>query len=177
VENKKRDLALRLIRNAFDRNGDGKLDAQELATARLILYGHSFGGAAVVKLARQLKEMGIPVLLTIQIDSVGIDDQIIPSNVARAANLYEQNGLLIRGQANIRAEDPQKTAILGNFKYDYTHKDVDRSGVPPYEKIFAVAHGKIASDREVWGRVEEFILREIHGEPRSPSADAQSSSP
>lgn len=176
VENKKRDLALRLIRNAFDRDGDGKLDAQELAATRLILYGHSFGGAAVVKLARQLKQMSIPVLLTIQIDSVGLDDRIIPSNVARAANLYQQNGLLIRGQASIRAEDPQKTAILGNFKYDYTRRDVDRSGVPLYEKIFAVAHGKIASDPEVWGRVQELILREIRGGPRPSSADTQTPS-
>ncbi len=48
--------------------------------------------------------------------------------------------------------------------------------MPPYEKIFAVAHGKIASDPEVWGRVEEFILREIRGlpAPRPSSADAQS---
>ena len=86
VENNRRELALRLIRNAFDRNRDGKLDAQELSAVGLILYGHSFGGAAVVKLARQLKEMGVPVLLTVQVDSVGKDDQVIPSNVARAAN-------------------------------------------------------------------------------------------
>ena len=161
VENNKRGLALRLIRNALDRNGDGTLDAQELASTRLILYGHSFGGAAVVKLARQLKEMGVPVLLTIQVDSVGIDDQIIPSNVARAANFYQQNGLLIRGQAEIRAEDPQKTTILGNFKYDYEHKDVDRSGMPPLQKIVAVAHTKIASDPEVWAKVEELVTPEI----------------
>ncbi len=161
IENNKRDLAIELIRNALDRNGDGKLDPQEFAPARVILYGHSFGGAAVVKLARQLKQMGVPVLLTVQVDSVGRDDQVIPSNVARAANFYQQNGLLIRGRPGIRAEDPQKTIIVGNFRYDYTYKDVDRSGVPPYENIFAVAHAKIASDPEVWAKVQELIIGEI----------------
>ncbi len=77
----------------------------------------------MVKLARQLKQMGVPVLLTVQVDSLGKDDQVIPSNVARAANFYQQNALLIRGRPNIRAEDPQRTTILGNFKYDYEHKE------------------------------------------------------
>ena len=47
----------------------------------LVMYGQSFGGAAVVKLARQLQAMSLPVLLTIQIDSVGRDDSVIPQNV------------------------------------------------------------------------------------------------
>lgn len=161
IENTRRDLAIQLVCNALDRNGDGKLDAQELGAARVILYGHSFGGAAVVKLARQLQQMGVPVLLTVQVDSVGIDDQVIPPNVARAANFYQRNGLLIRGQPAIRAEDPQKTLIVGNFKYDYAHKDVDRSGAPAYENIFAVAHAKIASDPEVWAKVQELIVSEV----------------
>ena len=65
VENKKRRLALELIRNAFDRDRDGRLDERERPAARLVVYGQSFGGAAVVKLARQLKELGVPVLLTV----------------------------------------------------------------------------------------------------------------
>jgi len=96
LENTKRRLALELIRRAFDRNGDGSLDAQERAGVRLIIYGQSFGGAAVVKLARQLKELGVPVLLTVQVDSVGRGDGTIPANVTRAANLFQRNGRLIR---------------------------------------------------------------------------------
>jgi pimeloyl-ACP methyl ester carboxylesterase len=129
VENKKRSLAIELITNAFDRNHDGKLDPEECASAKLILYGQSFGAAAVVKLARQLKKIGVPVLLTLQVDSIGLDDAIIPSNVARAANLYQRNGWFIRGEPEIRAEEPTKTTIIGNFKYDYSRSKIDISKV------------------------------------------------
>ena len=35
-----------------------------------MLYGESWGGSEIVTLARELEERGIPVLLTVQIDSV-----------------------------------------------------------------------------------------------------------
>ncbi len=161
VENKKRDLALQLIENAFDRNHDGQLDDQERAGVRLILYGQSFGGAAVVKLARQLKQLDIPILLTVQVDSVGRKDRIIPANVRRAANLYQRNGLLIKGEKSIRAEDPNKTAILANTQFDYQNKKIDISEVSWAKKIFRVAHTKMEYDPEVWAKVEELILSEI----------------
>ncbi|MGH9427127.1 MAG: hypothetical protein ACRD2L_12590 [Terriglobia bacterium] len=158
VENKKRALAVELVRNAFDRNRDGKLDRSERSSVRLILYGQSFGGAAVVKLAHQLKVMEIPVLLTVQIDSIGKDDAVIPSNVLRAANLFQPNGLLIRGEPNIVPEDPLKTTIIGNFEFDYRQKKVDISAVPWHKKIFRVAHNKIEHDPDVWAKVEELVL-------------------
>jgi len=99
VENLKRDLALRLVRACLDNNGDGRLQPEERLGARIVLYGQSFGGAAVVKFARQLDRLGIPVLLTIQVDSVGRGDGLIPPNVRAAANLYQDNGRLIRGEA------------------------------------------------------------------------------
>ena len=156
VENKKRKLAIELILNAFDGNRDGKLDEQEVASVRLILYGQSFGGAAVVKLARQLKWMGVPVLLTVQVDSVVRDDGVIPPNVLRAANLFQDNGF-IRGEPEIRAENPAKTTIIGNFKFDYENKKIDISKVSWGKKVFRVAHTKMEYDPEVWAKVEELI--------------------
>jgi hypothetical protein len=103
VENKKRRLALKLVRNAFDRDRDGRLDERERASARLVVYGRSSGGAAVVKFARQLEGLGVPVLLTVQVDSLGRDDKVIPSNVGRAANLFRRDGLIIKGEREIRA--------------------------------------------------------------------------
>ncbi len=161
VENRKRHLALELIRRAFDRNGDGQLDAQERAGVRLILYGQSFGGAAVVKLARELERMGAPVLLTVQVDSVGRGDRIIPANVARAANLFQRNGLFIRGEPEIRAEDPSRTTIIGNFEFDYRNKKIDLSEVSWMKKLFRAAHTKMDFDPAVWALVEELIIKEI----------------
>jgi hypothetical protein len=125
------------------------------------VYGQSFGGAAVVKLARQLQKMGVPVFLTVQVDSVGRGDGIIPSNVLRAANLFQSNGRFIRGEREIRAEDPAKTTIIGNFKFDYAQKDIDISKVSWGKKAFRVAHTKMEYDPEVWDRVEALIVEAI----------------
>lgn len=172
VENRKRRLALQLIRNALDQNGDGQLDPEERQSVRLILYGQSFGGAAVVKLARELRALEVPVLLTVQVDSVGRNDAVIPSNVSCAANLFQRNGRLIRGQPRIRAEDPQRTKILGNFQYDYRHKKIDLSRVAWWKKAFRTAHTKMDNDPEVWARVEAMILYAIRsggcGDPAAP---------
>ncbi len=163
VENEKRSLAIELVKNAFDRNHDGKLDPTECASAKLILYGQSFGGAAVVKFARQLKQIGVPVLLSVQVDSVGLGDSIIPSNVVRAANLFQRNGWFIRGEREILAEDPTKTNIIGNFKYDYSHSKIDISTVSWMKKSFRIAHTRMEHDGEAWGKVEELVLASING--------------
>ena len=105
--------------------------------------------------------MGVPVLLTVQVDSVGRDDGVIPSNVLRAANLFQGNGWFIRGEPEIRAEDPAKTTIIGNFKFDYENKKIDISRVSWGKKAFRVAHTKMEYDPEVWSKVEELIADEL----------------
>jgi hypothetical protein len=165
VENKKRRQAIKLILNAFDRNGDARLDEHERTSARLIIYGQSFGGAAVVKLARQLKEIGVPVLLTVQVDSVGRGDKKIPSNVTSAANLFQRNGLFIKGEREIRPEDPSKTTIIGNFRFDYNGKKIDLSEVSWLKRLFHTAHTKMDHDPEVWSLVEKFILDVVSPKP------------
>lgn len=54
VENTRRPVALALVRNAFDRDRSGRLE-RERASARVIVYGQSFGGAAVVKFAARAR--------------------------------------------------------------------------------------------------------------------------
>ncbi len=172
VENRHRKVALKLIRNAMNLDSQRKKSAREPASVALILYGHSLGGDAVVKLARELKKMDVPVRLTIQIDSVGMDDDTIPSNVARAVNFYQRNGPWIRGQSVIRAEDTRKTAILGNFKYDYKDKEIDDSALPWPARAVGGAHAKMECDPEVWARVKELILHEIQSQPTQPPSIA-----
>ncbi len=161
VENTRREVALELVKKALDTNRDARLDAAECASARIVLYGQSFGGAAVVKFARDLEGLGVPVLLTVQIDSVGRDDDVIPPNVAAAANLYQDQGRVIRGEPQIRAADPSRTRIVGNFKYDYRGKKIDISGVPWFKKIFRNDHTRMEHDPQVWSSVESLILEAL----------------
>jgi hypothetical protein len=158
VENTKRRLALDLVLAAFDRDRNGRLDERERASGRVILYGQSFGGAAVVKFARQLETMNLPVLLTVQVDSVGRGDKMIPANVARAANLFQRDGLTIRGEREIRAEDPSRTTILGNFRFTYRGKAIDLSEVSWLKRLLQRAHTKMDHDPAVWTLVERTIL-------------------
>jgi hypothetical protein len=162
VENHRRGLAMKLVEKAFDRNGDGALDPAECSAARIILYGHSFGGAAVVKFARELKARGISVALTAQVDIIGADGATIPSNVSRAVNFYQRNALFLRGR-RIHAENPARTAIVGNFRIELEGRksDVPHPGVHRLESLFGGAHTKLGFDQEVWSRVEDYILEEI----------------
>jgi hypothetical protein len=107
--------------------------------------------------------MGIPVLLTVQVDSVGRGDSVIPPNVARAANLFQRNGLFIRGEPEIRAQDPTRTTIIGNFEFDYRNKKIDLSEESWMKKLFREAHTRMDFDPAVWALVEELIVKEING--------------
>jgi hypothetical protein len=163
LENRKRDLAIKFIQNVFDYNQNGSLDDWERDSARLILYGHSLGGAAVVEISRELKKMGVPVLLTVQIDSVDLvyDDHVIPSNVKRAANLFQNDGWILRGEDKIEPENPNKTEILANIRFDYRDKNVDMSSMTWERRLFSTPHVKMEADPEVWVTVEKMILSEI----------------
>ena len=161
LANRKRALAVTLVENAFDRDQDGVLDPGERGSARIVIYGLSFGGAATVKLARDLNERNIPVLLTIQIDSVGRDDAVIPPNVRRAANFYQTNGFVISGEGPIRAEDPTRTTIIADCRMDYSKRKIDISHVDWFKKLGRVAHSYISYDPQVWTRVETLVLREV----------------
>ena len=163
LENRKRDLAIKFIRKTFDHDQNGFLDDRERNSARLILYGHSLGGAAVVEIARELKKMGVPILLTVQIDSIGLvfDDHLIPSNVRHAANLFQSNGWILRGEDTIEPENPDETKIIANIRFDYRNKNIDMSRLSWERKLFSIPHTKMDADPEVWATVEQIILSEI----------------
>jgi len=125
----------------------------------IILFGHSWGASAVVYLARELEHDGIPVALTIQVDSVrkhGQDDSIIPANVAEAVNFYQSKGM-IHGRAKIVAANPSRTAIDGNFNFTY-EKEPDACRIYPwYDRLFFKGHTSIECDPRVWSQVENLI--------------------
>lgn len=159
--NHSRRTVLRFVREALDANRNKKLEPEEARAAQIILYGQSFGGAAAVKLARELNRWSVPVRLTVQVDSVGRDDDRIPPNVARALNLYQRDPGPVWGENNIRAMDPSRTQILGNVRFTYLFRDIDMSGYPRAARRLGVAHWKMDNDPVVWKTVEATILGEI----------------
>jgi pimeloyl-ACP methyl ester carboxylesterase len=66
---------------------------------RIVLIGHSMGGSAVLSMADQLGQAGVPVALLIPIDPTGTTP--VSSNVRRVVNLYISNGMgtpVLRGE-------------------------------------------------------------------------------
>jgi len=144
--------------------------------ARIIIFGHSWGASETVTLARKLAADGIPVLLTIQVDSVrkhGEDDGVIPANVAEAANFFQLDGFL-HGRSEIRAEDPERTHILGNYQFRYRERHITcDSPYPWYNRVFMHAHTEIECDPDVWDKVEALIRAKLPpAEPGTSSAQA-----
>ena len=167
ISNHRRALALTLIRDALDTNRDGKLEPGEKTSARVILFGQSWGGAAAIATARDLEKLGIPVLLTIQIDSVGVHDDVIPANVRAAVNFYQHDPFTtIHGRARIRAADPSETTILGNFESSYEFRSVDEANASKARQVFGGSHTKMELDPVVWSRVEQYISDAIARRPQ-----------
>jgi len=159
-ENHHAEKAHEEILRLLDADHDGDLSAEEKQKARIIIYGHSWGASETVNLARELQSDGIPVLLTIQVDSVakhGEDDSLIPSNVAQAANFYQSNGFL-HGRPQIRAADPSHTQIVENVRFDYAANPVRCEGYPWFARAFEKPHIEIECDPNVLNRVE-FLIR------------------
>lgn len=166
-ENRHRKTAYKTILSLLDRDHDGILTAEEKAQARIILFGHSWGASAVVMLARELDRVGIPVVLTVQVDSVAKlwqQDSVIPDNVADAVNFYQPHGL-IHGRQVIRAADDSKTRILGNYRFDYRQTPVQCRVRPWFERTFTPSHMQSQCDPHLWGEVESLLLQHLAPEP------------
>jgi pimeloyl-ACP methyl ester carboxylesterase len=170
-ENHRGNDAHKAVLRLLDSNGDGKLSSEEKQNARIIIFGHSWGASETVELARQLEKDGIPVVLTIQVDSVskrGENDAVIPANVSQAINFYQLDGML-HGQPQIRAANPERTRILGNFRSDYKTKPLSCGQYPWWDRIFMKSHVQIECDPAVWSQVESLIRSNLSLEARLPS--------
>jgi len=162
-ENYRGDAAETKILSLLDLNHDRTLTSEEKRNARIIIYGHSWGGSEAINLARKLEKDGIPVVLTIQVDSVSKihqNDTIIPANVLRAVNFYQLNGRL-HGEPHIRAADPTHTTVIGNYLFDYKQIAYNCSEYPWYDRILSKAHTQIECDPNVWKQVEALIRTEL----------------
>ncbi|MFZ0523556.1 MAG: hypothetical protein WAL95_21190 [Candidatus Acidiferrales bacterium] len=167
------------VLHALDANHDGQLSAAEKHNARIVIYGHSWGASETVALADALNRDGIPVLLTIQVDSVakrGENDAVIPPNVAEAVNYYQKDGLL-HGRSTIRAADPKRTHVIGNFRFAYGAKPIAcEAAYPWWDRLVMQQHIAIECDPKVWHEMESLIRATLsptnRSTPDSSSANA-----
>jgi hypothetical protein len=162
-ENRRRKKAHEAIVRLLDTNHDGVLSGEEKARARIILFGHSWGAAAAVLLARELRREGVPVLLTVQVDSVAKvwqEDSVIPDNVAEAVNFYQPHGI-IHGRARITAADPAKTEIIGNYRVDYQKNPVACQQYPWWNHVFTSGHMQSECDPHVWSQIESLVRQRL----------------
>jgi hypothetical protein len=158
-ENREKAEARRFV---LDWSGRGKREKRPNrgpSDPPIILFGHSWGASAVVSLARELEQQGIPISLTIQVDSVrkkGENDSVIPSNVAEAINFYQPDGML-HGRSTITAADPSRTRILGNFRFQYEKEPTECRPYPWYDRLLFKGHTAIECDPRVWSQIEAMI--------------------
>jgi pimeloyl-ACP methyl ester carboxylesterase len=162
-ENRRRKRAYDAIVRLLDANHDGVLSSEEKARARIILFGHSWGASAAVLLARDLRREGVPVLLTVQVDSVAKvwqDDSVIPDNVAKAVNFYQPHGI-VHGRARITAADPAKTEILGNYRMDYQKDPIECPEASWMDRVFTPGHMQSDCDPHVWSQIENLVRQRL----------------
>jgi pimeloyl-ACP methyl ester carboxylesterase len=166
--NRDEAAALHSLLNLLDTDQDGQLSDNEKAAARIVLFGHSWGASEAVNLAQELDRHGIPVLLTIQVDSVrkhGEQDGSIPANVREAINFYQTEGIL-HGRRSIQAIDPTRTTILGSYESTYKITPVSCAGFPWFARAFMMPHIEIENDVAVWKQIEALIVaRSCAGNP------------
>lgn len=166
-ENHRGAQARQEVLRLLDTDHDGSLSLEEKGSARIAIYGHSWGASETVALARSLERDHIPVLLTVQVDSVqklGEDDASIPSNVAQAVNFFQTDGLL-HGRVRIYAADASRTQILGNVHFDYKDKSIGCHGYSWFARTFMRPHIEIESDPSVWAQVESLIRAKLRLTP------------
>lgn len=162
-ENRHRRMAYKTIVRLLDSDRDGVLTKTEKDQAHIILFGQSWGGSAVVLLARELRRLGVPVLLTVQVDSVNKPWQsgrVIPENVQAAVNFFQPHGI-IHGLPEITAADPSRTQILGNFRVDYKLSPIQCDGLSWYYRFFTPGHAQSECDPHVWSQVEGLVRERI----------------
>jgi hypothetical protein len=178
-ENRRGEDAHQAILHALDANNDGRLSADEKRSARIVIYGHSWGASETVTLADALDRDGIPVLLTIQVDSVmkhGEDDSLIPPNVAQAVNYYQTDGRL-HGRSQIRAANPARTQIIGNFRFAYGKKPMAcEAAYPWWDRLVMQPHIEIECDPKVWQQVESLIRAALPPPPTGARTEPNTAS-
>jgi hypothetical protein len=162
-ENHDSKHALRRVLQLLNEDGGGVLTSHEKETARIIIYGHSWGASEAVTLASELGRLNIPVALVILVDSVhkpGHYDAVIPPNVRNAVNFYQTKSIT-QGRSHIRVADPEHTHISGNFRMTYHDRRINCSNYPWLARHLNRGHHEIENDPRVWEGISLLIDSEL----------------
>lgn len=145
----------------------GELRAGESSRApKVVLVGHSMGGWAMMSVARKLSSRGIPVELTIQIDSVGFTDTTVPQNVKCAAIFHARDVLTPLTTKRLRVEDSSRTRLLPDVTVDGAgHESITRD-----PRIRALVMQTIESLRASLG-AEPVVAAATLSVPTLPAAE------
>lgn len=164
--------ALDLIMKRIDNNKEGPQVPADKKTAKIILYGHSWGASQVLTFARELETRGIPVALTVQVDSVrkmGQNDRTVPANVARAVNFYQRKGFT-PGRPLVVPADAERTKILGNFHMIYKDPNIRCDNYRWFSRVLNKPHHLIENDPHVWDQIVSLIDSELALHPNVRAA-------
>jgi pimeloyl-ACP methyl ester carboxylesterase len=171
--------ALNQVVRLLDTDHDGVLSSLEKEQATIIIYGHSWGATETVAFAHRLQQLGIPVALTIQIDTIakpGHKAAAISPNVATAINFYQSEGPL-HGAPVIAAANPARTAILGNIHMTYEGRPINCDNYSWYSRTLNKPHHEIENDFRVWDEVASLINSDLPHTASIVPAPSPSASP
>jgi hypothetical protein len=172
--------ALHELLRVLDTDHDGVLSSLEKEQATVILYGHSWGATETVEFARELDRRGIPVALTIQVDTIGKPfhkESALSPNVASAINFYQSGGPL-HGQPVILATNPERTKILGNLHMTYEDRPINCDNYSWYSRKLNKPHHLIENDFRVWDEIAVLIDSNLTGvTPSTANSLSPSASP
>lgn len=106
-------------------------DNIKTAPYQVILIGHSFGALACYKIISLLKHKKFPLVVTFDYSPyysglvAHLPDGIVPSNVTKAINFYQEVDPLVRG---VRMERSDKTETnIQNVLTKYAHVEIDKA--------------------------------------------------
>jgi hypothetical protein len=68
---------------------------------------------------------------------------------------------LLHGRPQIRAADPARTNIIGNFRFDYKSSPYNCGAYPWWDRLFVKAHTQIECDPRVWAQAETLIRSDL----------------
>lgn len=94
--------------------------ASESGRPLIIVFGHSWGGGAITRFARQLQSRDVEIALAVYVDAFALRNPRVPGNVRFAVNLYQRSGIFrglpLRGKSQLVLENPASTTLLANLR-------------------------------------------------------------